>query len=96
MRTSKIRNRKAAILQSLCRRYDICIASFAEVGVNWSRSRHKKRLLTLFPDLSQSARCSTSHNRHDRSGAIKQQGGTGILVLGDLIQFYKKGRKAFR
>jgi hypothetical protein len=96
MRTNKIRNRKAAILQSLCRRYDIGIASFAEVGVNRSRSKHKKRLLTLLPDLSQSACCSTSHNRHDRSGAIKQQGGTGILVLGDLIQFYRKGRKDFR
>ena len=97
MSTEKSQNDKAVKLQYLIRKYDVQIIGMAEVGVNWSMARHGKRLLTLLPDVEKSARCTTSHNLHgnERHG-IRQQGGVGLVAIGDVIAYYKKGNKDFR
>ena len=97
IKTNKVRNRKAAQLQWLVRKYDVQIVGLGEIGVNWSKCRHKKRLLTLLPEIERSARSSTSHNsRQQERHGIKQQGGVGMIVLNDLLPYYKKGNKDFR
>lgn len=63
--------------------------------MNWSVAKHGKRLLTLLKDLNVEARCSTAHNKNERHG-IHQQGSVGMLILGELISYYKKGSKDFR
>ena len=95
--TKKVRNRKAAQLQWLVRKYDIQLVGLGEVGVNWSTCRHKKRLLTLLPELERSAKSCTAHNARvgERHG-IRQQGGVGMLLLNDIIPYSKKGGKDFR
>ena len=45
MATTKVRNRKAALLQWLIRKYQIQLVGLGEVGVNWSVMKHGKRLL---------------------------------------------------
>ena len=51
MSTSRVRNRKAAELQDVVRKYDVQFVGLGEVGVNWGCSKQTKRLLTLLPDL---------------------------------------------
>ena len=78
MVTNKVGNRKAAMLQYLIRKYDVQFVGLGEVGVNWSMAKHSKRLLTLLPEIEQSARSSTAHNsRQTERHGIHQQGGVG-------------------
>jgi hypothetical protein len=94
MSTSKVRNKKAAILQRLVRRYKLHFIGLGEVGVNWSMAKNLGcRLLALLPDLGVEARCSTAHNRHERI-SVHQQGGVGLIALGELLSYYSKGNRA--
>jgi hypothetical protein len=96
MSTSKVRNKKAAILQRLVRRYKLHFIGLGEVGVNWSMAKNLgRRLLALLPDLGVEARCSTAHNRHERI-SVHQQGGVGLIALGELLSYYSKGKSDFR
>ena len=55
--TSRSRNTKAALLQHLIRQYDIqLVVGMAEVGINWSKAQHGKRLLSLVPSIEAEAR----------------------------------------
>lgn len=97
MSTKRVRNKKAAQLQWLVKKYDVQLVGLGEVGVNWSTCRHKKRLLTLLPEIERSAKSVTSHNsRFGERHGIRQQGGVGMLYLNDVIPYCKKGGKDFR
>jgi hypothetical protein len=96
MSASKVRNKKAAILQRLVRRYKLHFIGLGEVGVNWSMAKHLgRRLLALLPDLGLEARCTTAHNQHERI-SVHQQGGVGLIALGELLSYYSRGKKDFR
>jgi hypothetical protein len=93
--TSRVRNRKAAQLQRLVQHYEIQAVGMGEIGINMSMDKHGKRLTTLLPDIGLQVRCTSAHNRLERI-SLHQPGGVGILLVGDIISFYKKGKKDFR
>jgi hypothetical protein len=47
------------------------------------------------PDFGLEARCSSAHNTHENI-AIHQQGGVATIVLGEIINYYKRGARDFR
>jgi hypothetical protein len=95
MSTAKVKNRKASILEYLIKKYDVQFAGLGEIGINWGLFHHGKRLLALLQGLDVEARSVTSHNAHERIGT-HQQGGVGMLVLGEGIPYYKTSSKDFR
>lgn len=94
MVTSTVKNRKARELEYVVKKYEIQFVGLGEVGVNWLLA-HRKRLLSLLPDLGLKAKSRTAHNTHERI-SVHQQGGVGTIVLGELITYYKKGANDFR
>ena len=94
MVTNQVKNRKARMLRAAVRKYDVQFVGLGEVGVNFKKA-NKKRLLSLLPDLGLNARSTTAHNQHENI-AIHQQGGVGTIVLGELLNYYKKGCNDFR
>jgi hypothetical protein len=61
--TTRVRNRKAALIQRLVQQYEIQAVGMGEIGINMGMLRRGKRLLSLLPDLGMQTRCSTAHNR---------------------------------
>ena len=97
MSTTKVRNRKAALLQYLIRKYEVHFVGLGEVGVNWSMMKHGKRLLSLLSEVENGARSSTAHNsRQSERHGIHQQGGVGLILMNEIVPYYKKGSKDFR
>jgi hypothetical protein len=94
MATRKVKNRKARMIKSAVQKYGVQFIGLGEVGVNLKKAK-VKRLLALLPDLGLEAKCSTTHNTHENI-AIHQQDGVATIVLGELINYYKKGTKDFR
>jgi hypothetical protein len=90
----QVKNRKARMLKNAVHKYGVQFIGLGEVGVNLKKAK-VKRLLSLLPDLGLEARCSTAHNTHENI-AVHQQGGIATIVLGELINYYKKGAKDFR
>jgi hypothetical protein len=82
------------MLKNVVQKYGVQFIGLGEVGVNLKKAK-VKRLLSLLPDLSLHARCSTAHNTHENF-AVHQQGGVATIVLGELLNYYKKGTKDFR
>ena len=94
MVTRQVKNRKARMLKAVVRKYGVQFIGLSEVGVNLKKAK-VKRLLSLLPDLGLEARCSTAHNIHENI-AIHQQGGVATIVLGEMLNYYKRGTKDFR
>jgi hypothetical protein len=94
MVTRQVKNRKARMLKAVVRKYGVQFIGLGEVGVNLKKAK-VKRLLSLLPDLGLEARCSTAHNIHENI-AIHQQGGVATIVLGEMLNYYKRGTKDFR
>jgi hypothetical protein len=94
MVTRQVKNRKARMLKNVVQKYGVQFVGLGEVGVNLKKAK-VKRLLSLLPDLGLHARCSTAHNPHENF-AVHQQGGVATIVLGKLLNYYKKGKKNFR
>eukprot|EP00956_Cyclotella_meneghiniana_P032414 scaffold89146_cov64-Cyclotella_meneghiniana.AAC.5 len=92
--TRQVKNKKARMLKNAVHKYGVQFVGLGEVGVNLKKAK-VKRLLSLLPDLGLEARCSTAHNTHENI-AVHQQGGVATIVLGELINYYKKGTKDFR
>ena len=95
MSTSRVRNRKAAELQAIVRKYDVQFVGIGEVGVNWDCAKHTKRLLSLLPDLELGACSKTAHNAltEERLGAF-QQGGVGQIYRGEIKNFVIKNKSS--
>lgn len=94
MVTRQVKNRKARMMKNIVQKYGVQLIGLGEVGINLKKAK-VKRLLSLLPDLGLHARCSTAHNTHENF-AVHQQGGVATIVLGELLNYYKKGTKDFR
>eukprot|EP00956_Cyclotella_meneghiniana_P026552 scaffold57678_cov40-Cyclotella_meneghiniana.AAC.2 len=79
MVTSKVMNRKARLLTSAIRKYEVQFVGIGEVGVNWKKA-NRKRLLSLLPELTGEARAMTANNTTENV-AVHQQGGVATLAL---------------
>eukprot|EP00956_Cyclotella_meneghiniana_P013588 scaffold19721_cov38-Cyclotella_meneghiniana.AAC.6 len=91
MSTARVRNRKAAELQEVVRRYNPHLIGIGEVGINWNCAKNGQRLLTLFPELEKDSQSATAHNSHlsERIG-VHQMGGVGQIIRGELLGFHKR------
>eukprot|EP00956_Cyclotella_meneghiniana_P021440 scaffold39105_cov59-Cyclotella_meneghiniana.AAC.3 len=94
MVTRQVMNRKARLLTSAIKKYEVQFVGIGEVGVNWKKA-NRKRLLSLLPELTGEARAMTANNTTENV-AVHQQGGVATLALGEIINYYKKGTKDFR
>ena len=71
------------------------MVGIGEVGLDFSKMKHDKRLLSLFPDLGLESHSSISYN-WNKSIKLHQQGGVDMLILGEAIPYYKPSSKDFR
>ena len=92
---SRRKNIKAAMLQWLIKRYEVNLVGIGELGLNMSLMQQGHRLLSVFPELGLETRSSVSYNEHENI-RLHQQGGVGMILLGDILPFYKPGSKDFR
>lgn len=92
---SRRKNIKAAMLQWLIKRYEVNLVGIGELGLNMSLMGNGHRLLSIFPELDLDTRSSVSYNEHE-SISLHQQGGVGMILLGEILPYYKPGSKDFR
>jgi hypothetical protein len=83
------------MLQWLIKRYDVNLVGIGEVGLNMSLMKNGYRFLSVFPELGLETKSSVSYNEHENI-RLHQQGGVGMILLGDILPFYKPGSKDFR
>lgn len=90
MVTTKVKNWKAKQLLNVIRKYDVQFVGLREVVVNW-RMAKSKHLLSLLPELCLIARSTITHITNENI-ALHQQGGVGIITMGNILNYYKKGQ----
>ena len=95
MASQEARERKLRELIYLARKYDVNGIVFCELGVNWSTYPRSKNLASWF-EIEGKMRCTTSHNVHGPRASHHQQGGTGILLFHEVLEFAKKPCNDFR
>jgi hypothetical protein len=83
------------MLQWLIKRYDVNLVGIGEVGLNMSLMKNGYRFLSVFPELGLETKSSVSYNEHENI-RLHQQGGVGMILVGDILPFYKPGSKDFR
>jgi hypothetical protein len=92
---SRCKKIKASMLQWLIKRYEVNLVGMGEVGLNMSLMKNGHRFLSVFPELGLETRSSVSYNEHENI-CLHQQGGVGMILLGEILPFYKPGSKDFR
>jgi hypothetical protein len=91
--TSNVANVKSAKLCSAIRKYDPHIIGLDEIGRNWAQYRTSERLSAFIGDLQRESRSMVAYNEHEKDINRRkyQPGGTGMLVLDELIPYAKRG-----
>jgi hypothetical protein len=86
-------NVKSAKLCDIIRQYDPHVIGLNEVGRNHSKYRSSERLSSFISDLHRESRSLAAYNEleKDISNRKYQPGGTGILVLDELIPYSRRG-----
>ena len=93
--TRMIREVKVEQCTQLLNRYDIDLMTHAEHGLNMARLPPSKTFDSFF-DAEIDLRSTTSHNSFENPESTHQQGGTGIMAIGELIQYYRHPSNDFR
>ena len=93
--TREIRARKVEEMTQLAQKYDVDGIVAAELGYNWSTVASSKNFASWF-EVDRETRSSTSHNIHGPRTSEHQQGGTGIMLFNEILQFAKKPAGDFR
>jgi hypothetical protein len=91
--TSNVANIKSAKLCSAIRKYDPHIVGLNEIGRNWDQYCSSERLSAFIGDLQRESRSMVTYNEHEKGINRRkyQPGGTGMLVLDELIPYTKRG-----
>ena len=84
---------KLPILCNLIRRYDPHIIGAIEVGWNWKRYKASDWLALMVSDLQRESRSYAAYNEHESEYPFGryQPGGTGMIILDELIPYSKRG-----
>jgi hypothetical protein len=87
-------NVKSAKLCDIIRQYDPHVIGLNEVGRNHSKYRSSERLSSFITELHRESRSLAAYNEleKDISSRKYQPGGTGILVLDELIPYSRRGQ----
>lgn len=64
------------------------IAAFTELQVNWRHKDNVNGLSQMFKGGESEVRSVAGHNVHETGGGKRQQGGTGLVLNGPLIEQY--------
>jgi hypothetical protein len=91
--TSNVANVKSAKLCSAIRKYDPHVIGLDELGRNWDQYRSSERLSAFIGDLQRESRSTVAYNEHEKGINRRkyQPGGTGMLILDELIPYAKRG-----
>jgi len=93
--TKLIREVKVEQCTRLINKYDIDMISFAEHGLNMGRFPPSQTFNSFFQAETE-LRSVTGHNSTENPETQHQQGGTGIMGVGELLEYYKKPANDFR
>ena len=95
--TPSVRARKVALVQRLVNEFEINAVCGSELGVNFSNVDASNSLASWFErDSPYPVQSVTSHNIHSPGQSRHLQGGTGIVLFHELIQYAKKKCPDFR
>ena len=93
--TKMIREVKVEQCTRLLNRYDVDLMTYAEHGLNMARLPPSQTFDSFF-DAEIDLRSTTGHNSFENPESTNQQGGTGIMAIGELIQYYRHPSNDFR
>ena len=91
MGSPEVRAIKIAATQKLIAKYNINVCVFMEINYNWSKTNSSANLASWFQE-EREIRSVTAHNTTENNVAFSkhQQGGTGIIVRHEYLQYARK------
>ena len=93
--TKLIRDVKVEQYTRLINHYDIDLMTFAEHGLNMGQFPPSQTFDSFF-QAEIEMKSSTGHNSFENPESQHQQGGTGIMAIGEILEYYKKPKDDFR
>ena len=95
--TATVRDRKVAMVKRLANEFEINAVCGSELGVNFGNVDASNSFASWFErDSPYPVQSVTSHNVHVPGTSRHLQGGTGIVIFHELIQYAKKKCPDFR
>ena len=92
-----VRERKVREITQIIQKYDLNGFCAQEIGTNFSALPFHQKFADFFlPGLQGKLRSSTAHNKHGPAEARHQQGGCGILVMGEALEYARRAQDDFR
>ena len=82
--------RKTKIEQStiLINNYDVDVQAFIEPGMNWGQLKSSATYASFF-DAEIELRSVAGHNKHENPPTEHQQGGTGIMGVNEMLEYWR-------
>ena len=82
--------RKTKVEQStmLINTYDVDVQAFIEPGMNWGQLKSSETYASFF-DAEIELRSVTGHNKNENPPTEHQQGGTGIMGVGEMLEYWR-------
>ena len=94
MATPRIRDLKIDQSKRLINKYNVDMQAFLEVGMNWGDFLTSENLVSMF-QAEEETRSVTGHNKHENPPSSHQQGGTGLVAVGEIIEYCKKSNSDY-
>ena len=95
MSGKETRETKIGEITNIINRYDVNLFVGMELGVNWITLKISRGFAAWFL-AERELRATTSHNIHGYSVRTAQQGGIGMLVLHEILEYAKGSANNFR
>ena len=97
MASRPVRERKVSEITEIIRKYDLNGFCAQELGTNFSALPSHETFADFFlPSLQGQLRGTTAHNKHGPAVARHQQGGCGILLLDEAMEYARRPQDDFR
>ena len=93
--TRLVREVKVEQLTRLINRYDSDLLTFTEHGLNMGQFPPSQTFASFFQTEIE-LRSTTGHNSFENPESRHQQGGTGIMAVGELLEYYTPSNHDFR
>jgi len=87
---ASLMTRRTKIEQStiLINNYDVDVQAFSEPGMNWGQLKSSETYASFF-DAEIELRSVAGHNKHENPPTDHQQGGTGIMGVGEMLEYWR-------
>ena len=94
MATRIVREVKVEQCTRLINRYDVAVMTFAEHGLNMGQCPPSQTFDSFFQTEIE-LRSTTGHNSFENPESRHQQGETGIMAVGEMLEYYKPSNNDF-